>query len=148
MRISKDWLRGFVDGEGCFFVGLNKNKTMRMGVQVLPEFVIVQHKRDIQLLYAIRKFFNCGIVRPNKSSNDDIMCYRVRKLSHLQEIIIPFFSKNSLLTSKRFDFLVFKKVLKLMEIDAHLTEDGLVGIKELKLKMNKGKDIVPSLLKK
>ncbi len=36
--INPDWLVGFVDGEGCFYVGWNPNSTMKLGVQVLPEF--------------------------------------------------------------------------------------------------------------
>ena len=40
---------------------------MLQGYQVLPEFRIVQHKRDIKLLYGIKKFFGCGIVTYNKN---------------------------------------------------------------------------------
>jgi hypothetical protein len=40
---------GFVDGEGCFFVVINENKTMGYKVQILPEFIVVQHKRDCSL---------------------------------------------------------------------------------------------------
>jgi hypothetical protein len=28
------WVVGFVDGEGCFSVGVFKNKTLRLGYQV------------------------------------------------------------------------------------------------------------------
>ena len=52
-KITDQWLLGFVDGEGCFHVGINKNNTMKLGVQVIPEFTIVQHIRDIYLLYSI-----------------------------------------------------------------------------------------------
>lgn len=96
-KLSKDWIVGFVDGEGCFHVGINTNKQMSLGVQVLPEFVVVQHKKDVEILYQIKTFFNCGVVRKN---NGDRMCYRVRNISDLSKIIIPFFEKHKLKTSK------------------------------------------------
>jgi LAGLIDADG endonuclease. len=57
MDLSPDWVVGFTDGEGCFFVGINPNPQTVTGYQVLPEFTIVQHKRDIQVLYALKRFF-------------------------------------------------------------------------------------------
>jgi len=90
-KLNKNWILGFVDAEGCFFIGINKNKTMKLGEQVLPEFKIVQHNRDIQLLYKIKDFFKCGIIKPNKNKNDVIYEYRVRNINHLNNIIIPFF---------------------------------------------------------
>ncbi len=79
---------GFVDGEGCFFVGINPHPEMTSGFQVLPEFTVVQHQRDIQLLHALKKFFGCGVVRSN---HGDRMAYRVRSLEHLNQRIVPFF---------------------------------------------------------
>jgi len=78
---------------------------MKLKKQVLPELVIVQHKRDIKVLYAIKNFFNCGIVKRN---HDDRMCYCVRNLNHLVNIIIPFFDKYQLKTLKKFNFLRFR----------------------------------------
>lgn len=63
MKFDNNWVVGFVDGEGCFYVGINKNKTMRLKTQVLPEFLIIQHKRDIKLLYALKDFFGCVLLK-------------------------------------------------------------------------------------
>ena len=139
MKINKDWLVGFVDGEGTFFIGIQGG--------VLAEFVITQHKRDIQLLYAIRKFLNCGVIRVQQN-----ICYfRVRKREHLLNIILPFFSYNELMTVKKFDFYDFKRVLELVEKGKHRSKEGLAEIVAIKNGMNRGRildeDIVPSLLK-
>lgn len=104
---------------------------------MLPEFRIVQHKRDIKLLYAIKDFFGCGSVVANKSKNSGIYEYRIRKLESLRSIIVPFFEKNELLTVKKFNFLSFRKVVLKMEIGAHLTEEGLKEIVTIKNKMNR-----------
>ena len=100
-RLEANWVVGFVDGEGCFFVGINPHQEMTTQYQVLPEFTVVQHQRDIQLLHALKKFFGCGVVRRNHAER---MAFRVRRLEHLNEIIVPFFEKHPLKSKKRIDF--------------------------------------------
>src|SRR5688500_12628905 len=65
MELSADWIVGFVDGEGCFHVSINRHREMTVGFQVLPEFVVVQHERDRQVLMAVKRFFGFGVVRSN-----------------------------------------------------------------------------------
>lgn len=135
-QLESQWIVGFVDGEGCFFIGLNKNPEMTLGIQVLPEFSVVQHERDEQILYALKSFWQFGVVRKN---HGDRLCYRVRGIEHLNKTIIPFFEKHSLKTKKKVDFLKFRKVLQLIERKQHLTVEGLLKIDSLRLEMNTGK---------
>ena len=136
-RLEAQWVTGFVDGEGCFFVGINPHPEMTAGFQVLPEFTVVQHQRDIQLLYALKAFFGCGVVRRN---NADRMCYRVRGLKHLQERIIPFFEQHPLKSKKWLDFLRFRRVLLVMQRSEHLTPEGIERIRAIASKMNRGRE--------
>ena len=136
-RLEAQWVVGFVDGEGCFYVGINAQPEMKTGYQVLPEFTIVQHERDVQLLYALKSFFGCGVVRRNHA---DRMAYRVRNVEHLRERIIPFFEKHPLKSKKRMDFLKFRKILLLMERDEHLTVDGIEKIRAIASQMNTGRE--------
>ena len=137
MRLEAQWVVGFVDGEGCFFVGVNTQPEMKTGYQVIPEFTVVQHERDVQLLYALKKFFGCGVVRRN---HGDRMAYRVRGFDHLQERVIPFFERHPLKTKKRLDFLKFRKVLILMQRNEHLTLEGIEKIRQIVSKMNTGRE--------
>nr|BBO58634.1 hypothetical protein [Ulva australis] len=132
-QLESQWIVGFVDGEGCFFIGLNKNPEMPLGIQVLPEFCVVQHKRDEQILYALKNFWQFGVVRKN---HGDRLCYRVRGVEHLNKTIIPFFEKHSLKTKKKIDFLKFRKILQLIENKEHLTVEGLLKIDGFRLEMN------------
>jgi hypothetical protein len=66
--LNAQWIVGFVDGEGCFHIGINQNQEMKLGVQVLPEFTVVQHQVDEQVLYALKAYFGCGVVRKNHGS--------------------------------------------------------------------------------
>jgi hypothetical protein len=129
IKFEPQWIVGFVDGEGCFHIGVAKNKTFKLGYQILPEFVISQHERDIKLLYNIKSYFNCGVVRKNYGK---VSCYRVRDLNQLANIIIPFFEKHQLKTMKKVDFLKFRTVVRFMVEKRHLTEEGLDQILKIK----------------
>ena len=136
-RLEAQWVVGFVDGEGCFFIGINPQPDMTAGYQILPEFTVVQHERDVQLLYALKQFFGCGVVRKN---HDQRMCYRVRSADHLRERIIPFFEKHVLKSKKQLDFLKFRDVLRLMEYGEHLKPDGIERIRGIASRMNTGRE--------
>ena len=136
MRLDPNWVCGFVDGEGTFYIGINRHSEMTAGYQVLPEFRIVQHKRDIQLLHALKKFFGCGVVRQN---HDDRYELRIRKLDTLTKIIVPFFKKYDLHTKKRLDFIKFSKIIRLMNEGKHLNKEGVKAIIQIAKQMNTGK---------
>ena len=134
-RLEAQWVVGFVDGEGCLFVGINPHSEMTSGIQVLPEFTVVQHQRDVQLLYALKQFFGCGVVRRNHGER---LAYQVRSLDHLNEKIVPFFEKHPLKSKKRVDFAKFRKILQLMTKKEHLKSDGLERIRAIARTMNPG----------
>ena len=136
-KLEAQWIVGFVDGEGCFFIGINKHADMTCGYQVLPEFVVVQHEKDIQILYALKKYFGCGVVRSN---HGDRMAYRVRDVGHLTQTIIPFFERHTLKTKKNLDFIKFRRVLMLMNRKEHLTTQGIEKIKAIASIMNRGSE--------
>ena len=135
MNLDAGWITGFVDGEGCFHVGINPHADMSTGYQVLPEFTVVQHERDVQLLHALKALFGCGVVRRN---HGDRMAYRVRGRGHLLERIIPFFEKHPLKSRKRQDFIKFRRILLMMERGEHLSEEGIHKIRDLAQQMNRG----------
>ena len=136
MKLDAQWITGFVDGEGCFHVGINPHAEMTVGFQVLPEFTVVQHERDVQVLHALKAHFGCGVVRVN---HGDRMAYRVRSMKHLLEHIVPFFVKHPLKTRKNVDFLKFRDVLLLMEAGNHLTAEGIERIRSISQQMNRGR---------
>ena len=135
MKLDAQWITGFVDGEGCFHVGVNANESMTAGFQVFPEFTVVQHKRDVQVLHALKSHFGCGVVRVN---HGDRLAYRVRSKEHLLERIVPFFMKHPLKTRKNTDFRKFRKVLLLMDKGVHLTGEGVESIRRIASQMNRG----------
>ena len=135
MNLDANWVVGFTDGEGCFHVGINAHPDMKSGYQVLPEFTVVQHQRDVQLLHALKAFFGCGVVRKN---HGDRMAYRVRSLDHLLKQICPFFVSHPLKSKKNVDFKKFRRICLLMGQGAHLSAEGIEEIRRITAQMNRG----------
>ena len=132
-RLDPQWVTGFVDGEGCFHISINKHDAMTTGWQVLPEFRIVQHSRDEELLKSLRQFFKAGKVVVNHGERKEL---RIRKLNELARIT-KFFERHRLHTKKKNEFLIFTQVLRSMEQHEHLTQEGLEKIAHLSWKMNR-----------
>jgi hypothetical protein len=87
---NNHWITGFTDGEGCFSFSIIKNEKMTNKVQIQGEFTVTQHKRNIAVLYSLKKFFKCGSVTVN---HGNIYHFRVKNNKHLLNIIVPFFEK-------------------------------------------------------
>lgn len=111
-------------------MGVFKNKTLRLGYQVQLEFSITQHRRDHGLLLQFVEFFGCGYVAPDGPLK---FKYLVRDLSDLNRVIIP------LRTVKQLDFNSFASVATMMNRKEHLTEQGLLGIQQIKGCMNRNR---------
>ena len=127
------WISGFVDGEGCFHVSLNKMQKMNLGFQVLPEFRVVQHKRDLAVLYSLQNHFGFGKVCRN---HGDRFEYRVRGHNNLKKIVC-FFETYPLMTTKQINFRLFAYVVYLMDNKKHLSIDGVDLIRTITTVMNR-----------
>jgi hypothetical protein len=133
------WIAGFVDGEGCFSSPIFRNRTMTLGWQVQPSFVVVQSASSRDVLEDLRRFFGCGKVYVNlrhDNHREDLARYCVSGFADLRDIIVPFFQEHQLRTSKKVNFAKFVKVLRLMEERKHLTVSGLMDIAEIAQTMN------------
>jgi hypothetical protein len=67
-----------------------------------------------------------------------MVIYSVTANKDLTNIIIKYFNKYNLLTQKLADFILFQKVIELMNNKEHLNFEGLKKIINIKSSMNKG----------
>jgi hypothetical protein len=51
------YISGYVDGEGCFAVAINRNPSCRSGYQLVPEFHVSQNGERDQVLRLIQARF-------------------------------------------------------------------------------------------
>ena len=136
-RLNASWIVGFTDGEGCFHISINKLSGMSLGWQVLPEFRIVQHEKDEEVLHQIKNYFGFGSIEINNfDENATRKGFRVRGLENLNNIV-KFFEENPLRTTKKKNFEIFKEVIQMMNNKKHLTKEGLDKIAELISGMNR-----------
>jgi LAGLIDADG endonuclease len=103
-HLEAQWITGFIDGEGCFSIEVNKQKDRKPQIQVA--LTVVQSKSDEQVLYALKDYFGCGSVTDNKKDDEyePRRMWRVKSVKHFAEKIIPFFEKHKLKTKRRIEF--------------------------------------------
>jgi LAGLIDADG endonuclease len=134
--IDPYWLTGFVDGEGCFYV--KTGKSIKGKPQVLLVFSISQHIRDILLFNKMKEYMGCGLIEKIRTRPNAIN-FVVYKFTDQLGKIIPFFNKYNLKGTKQLDHRDFLKVALLMKEKAHLTEEGMSKICQIKSGMNRGR---------
>ena len=81
------------------------------------------------------EYFNCG----NLYRNKEIIEFGVQKLSYIENKIIPFFKKYSIIGIKSQDFDDWCKVAEMMKQKKHLTAEGLAEIRKIKDAINTGR---------
>jgi LAGLIDADG endonuclease len=118
--LESQWIVGFVDGEGCFNLDVHIKEDMKWGIQMQPEFTVVQIEHDVQILHALKNHFGCGSVSVNrKDATSTRMHFRCKSVKDLKEKILPFFEKHKLKTKKSVEFLKFRDIVNLMYDDYH-----------------------------
>jgi hypothetical protein len=145
MKLHAQWIVGFVDGEGCFFVGVLKNRTTKALYQLQPAFEVGQHVHDVQVLYALKDYFGCGHVQLPKESKT-VAHWRVRKLDHLLTRVIPFFEKHKLKTKRGIEFQRFRRLCLMLQNKVHVSskegfEECLQLARNLRVKLNTSVEI-------
>jgi hypothetical protein len=138
----EQWVVGFVDGEGCFSCPIQQNRSMGLGWQVQPRFVVVQGERSLPALELLAAVLGCGRIYRNRrhdNHKEDLLSYQVLRRDDLRQRIVPFFEANPLVTAKWEDFLKFREILDMMERRLHLSVDGLRRIALVQQTMNQRK---------
>ena len=137
--MTKSYITGLTDGEGCFNVGIRFPKGPFKTIRVEPHFYIKLRGDNLPLLKKVQKTLKCGAIyyqnekRPNHSA-----CYRyeVDNIKSQKEILIPFFEKFPLLGTKRKDYFLFKQIVELVYQKKHKDPKVIQKIIRLKKKMN------------
>src|SRR2546429_1816226 len=123
------YISGYADGEGCFTISIAPRAKLVAGWEVRPSFSVSQNGDRAEVLHAIRAYFGCGSIRPDRS--DRTVKWETRRLEDILERVIPHFERYPLLSGKRRDFECFAAVCRSMAVGGHRNRDGLIGIVEL-----------------
>ncbi len=133
-----NYLSGFTDGEGCFYIGVYPTSNVRLGLQVIPEFHVSQNGERLSVLQLFAEVFGCGTIKKNASvdSRDKTYVYVLKRHNELYEKVLPFFRQFPLRSEKQKEFLKFEKVVEMMHCKEHLNQNGLKQITEIAFSMN------------
>lgn len=129
------WLVGVTDGDGSFHFSQSKPK-----IWVLY-FKIGQSAYNLRMLYHIKSMLGVGQVsiQPNGEAE-----FRIRDTKKIVQHIIPIFDKYPLLTSKYYNYDLFKQVAIIKTNSSLSTNQRHILISELKNKVRSDKYISPA----
>lgn len=135
-KFNPFFITGLTDAEGSFVCIVRKSVGHKLGWRVEVIFQIGLHKKDLELLKLIQAYFDgIGIIVTNSNN----MCaFRVSSPKQILNKIIPHFDKYFLITQKQADYLLFKKIVMLMERGEHLKLEGLQAIINIRASLNLG----------
>jgi len=132
-----NWIAGFSDGDGSFFINIAKTNS-KLGHSIKLMFRLAQHDRDLNLFNLIIQYFNCGTIQRKAYSGSQahVIDLNVSKFNDIYTKIIPFFKEFNLKSIKSLDFIDFCEVADLMNKSIHLTPEGILRIITIKARMN------------
>ncbi len=128
------YLAGFTDGEGSFNLSFRRRKDYSMPWKISLCFNVSQ--RDKVILTLFKKHLRCGTLRMRE---DGVWYYEVDNFTAITENVIPFFDRFGFLSvKKKRDFAKFKQLAELISMGAHLSNEGIQKILEIRRTMNDG----------
>jgi LAGLIDADG DNA endonuclease family protein len=133
-KLNPWFVTGFVDGEGCFAIGVFVSSEYKRGYRTQAIFKITLKNEDFNLLCQIKDYFGVGSITKHGSTTLE---YRVTSLKDLG-VILSHFEKYPLISQKWADYELFKSAILLLKSKEHLTKNGFDKILAIKSSMNKG----------
>lgn len=150
--LNSEWVQAFTDSEGYFKFQVRQNHSNTC------EFSISQNVHDYHVMLLFMKFFNGGKLYPlsvdstfesainyhnsrNKKGINSVINFVVNTQKLTKDVIIPFFNKYHLYTTKSLDFEDWKTLIHLNETRYFKTIEGQTKMLKISKGMNRGRII-------
>jgi len=144
--MNKQWLVGFIEGEGCFNISFVKQAGSKFGYQPKATFIIKLTQSERAVIEQIRGFLG-GIGNIYNESSEstrrrglknarDCVSIRVTKLDELLEIIEFLKNESFISEQKRRDFEKWARCVQLLKEKKHFSKEGFVEIARLREQMH------------
>jgi hypothetical protein len=139
--LSDEYIRGFVDAEGCFTLAIKKSKSYKVGYQVFLIFTISQGEKGKWILEEISKRFKCGKIFPQRKSGKLVYGTNYKGVATYQLVVysihdiltklIPFFDDHPPILKER-EYRIWREIAFMMRRKEHLNPEGLEKIRKMK----------------
>jgi hypothetical protein len=128
------YFAGFVDGEGSFHLTFRRRRDYNMPWKV--SLCLNVSQKDKVILALLKRHLQCGTIR---HKGDDVWMFEVNNLDAIRQNVIPFFKRFGFHSAKKKrDFSIFQRMAELMAEKAHLNEEGIRRLLDLRKTMNDG----------
>jgi len=128
-QISNEFISGYIDGDGSFFISFQKDGQIKTG------FNITSDLQSKPLLEQIKKQFN-NIGTINEGTKGELI-YTVNGINQINETLIPFMDKNPIFSERASHYIKFRTVSILLKKEKPLQLITKIKIVELAYNMNK-----------
>ena len=142
-KLNPHYIAGFIDGEGSFVFFFSPRKDIRSGYELNLDFQIELRIDDREILERFQETLGCGLIHElhyerYKKWMPHVK-YRIGKIDHLRNILVPLLRRYPLQAKKRKNFEIFAEAVEIKWRKEHLTEDGMARLKVLREEIIKHK---------
>jgi hypothetical protein len=129
--IDYNWLAGFSEGDGSFFIGLGNSPKSKLGIQISLNISWTQkYRKTLELIASDFK----GVWSYNQT--DKFWVLNIKRKSEIHKLLFTVFVDSPLYGNKRHDYLDLKRACELFKTKKHLTESGLELLLKIRSNMN------------
>jgi hypothetical protein len=71
LNLHPNYITGFIDGEGSFNITISRDENRPTGHRVVCEVHVTQKAHSASLLYLLKDYFGCGVVKIDNKKRMD-----------------------------------------------------------------------------
>lgn len=136
-KLNPHYIAEFIDGEGSFVFFFSPRNDIRSGYELNLDFQLELRIDDREILERFQETLGCGLIHElhyerYKKWTPHVK-YRIGKIDHLRNILVPLLRKYPLQAKKRKNFEIFAEAVEIKWRKGYLTEEGnsaLAGFKK------------------
>ncbi|MDA2935841.1 LAGLIDADG family homing endonuclease [Patescibacteria group bacterium AH-259-L05] len=139
-ELNPYYIIGFIEGEGSFYVGIGRHKTLRRKIDIRPAFTIELRADDREILERILITIGCGKIYDcsyERYGWYPHVKYKIGSTKEMKEFLIPFLDRYPLQAKKAEVYALFREIVLMVRRKEHLTDKGFKRIQYLRNEMRK-----------
>jgi hypothetical protein len=127
--VSNNFISGFIDGDGSFFISFQKNGEIKTGFNITNDLF------SKPLLEIVKqKLGGIGSIREGTKKE---LVYTVTGLNQIVDLLIPFIDKHPVFSEKSIHYVKFRTISILLKRENPLSLESKLNAIDLAYNMNK-----------